>query len=310
MRISTWIPRRTQYRIELVLLAMLMLFCRWMPNRWVLKAGESIGRLAIRLNMRTGTTATNLSLAFPGRFTPEEISALTARCYRHFGREALRIFSLGPLAKQPLEDWLTVEGLEHLTGRPTPGAVLVIGHLGAWELMYLALSRLGVPVTIYSGQHTNKTADRWLNRMRENMGTRTIGAEDDMEDLIAAAKTGVVGLAGDQKPHKAPIYVSFFGRRSAAAQGPAAIAQLAGASMVYGSLVWEANGKARMAFRPVPPSAAPTRRERIQELIQSFFRLLEEDITRHPGQYMWMHKRWKDDPAVQYADTDVLVGKK
>ena len=31
----------------------------------------------------------------------------------------------------------------------------------------------------------------------------------------------------------------------------------------------------------------------IQEIMNEFYRLLEEDIRYEPGEYLWSHKRWK-----------------
>lgn len=303
MRISKRVSLQTQFRIEQFLFKSFYYFCRSIPSSWVLGIGVGIGNLAWRLKVRRNTVLINLKTAFRGSYTDQQLKDIAKRCYRHFGREMMRVLILDKEARRPIEEWIDVEGLKHLRERKNNGGILVGGHLGCWEIGNFVLPRLGEDVTVFTGRHANKVADRWLNEIRSKAGTKTSGTEDDRTELFDAAKKGLVAIVGDQAPPKAPITVDFFGKPSDAAQGPALLALLNKVDFIYFSCV-RIGDRMKMRFQKVEFEEAPTRKENIYRLTQAYFKVLQDEIERYPEQYFWMHKRWKKD--IDYGDKNAI----
>lgn len=305
MRISRRLSLQTQFRIEQGLFKSLYGICRVVPSSWVLGMGRGIGRLAWRLKARKNTVLKNLKLAFKERYTPAQLEEIAIRSYEHFGREMFRVLILDKEAKRPMASWIDVEGAEVLKNREKPGGILVSGHLGCWEVANLVMPKIGEEVTVFTGTHSNKLADKWLNQIRSKAGTKPAGSQDDRTELFHAAKKGLVAIVGDQAPPKAPIMIDFFDRKTDAAQGPALLALLNQVDLYYFSCIKKGE-RMRVRFHKVEFEAAASRKENVQRLTQAFFKRLQEEIEAHPEQYFWMHKRWKNAEDVDYGEKESL----
>ena len=279
--------------------------CRLLPSGAVLSTGRLIGTLAWRLKARRKTVLKNLTIAFKDHYTKNELDAIALKCYRHFGTEMMRVMILDKEAQKPTADWIDVEGIDLLQNREQKGGILVGGHIGCWEIANFVLPKLGEKVTVFTGTHTNKTADKWLNEIRSKAGAITAGAGDDRTELYNTAKSELVALVGDQSPPKAPVMIDFFGRSTDAAQGPALLSLLNKVDFFYFSCL-KNDGRMKVRIQKVEFERAETRKENISRLTQAFFKILEREINENPEQYFWMHKRWKNSPDVDYGDVDVL----
>lgn len=305
MRISKRLSLQTQFKIEQTLFKAFYYCCQALPSSWVLGIGQGIGHLAWALKARRNTVLKNLRLAFRELYDDKSLREIAIRCYQHFGREMMRVLILEKEARRPLADWIDVEGLELLKNRSQPGGILVSGHLGCWEVANLVMPKLGEDVTVFTGTHANKLADKWLNEIRSRAGTKTSGTQDDRTELFTAVKKGLVAIVGDQSPAKAPIFIQFFERLTDAAQGPALLSLLNQVDFFYFSCL--RNGKRmKVRFQKVTFEPAATRKENVQRLTQAYFDLLQAEITAHPEQYFWMHKRWKKCEGVDYGEKDAL----
>ena len=305
MRISKSVSLQTQFRIEQALFKGLFFFCRSIPASWVLGVGKGIGTLAWKLKARRKVVLKNLSLAFKEKYGKKETAEIALKCYQHFGREMMRVLILDQEAKKPMESWIDIEGLDLLQNREQKGGILVGGHIGCWEIANFVLPKLGEEVTVFTGTHANKLADKWLNEIRSKAGTITAGAGDDRTELFATAKKSLVAIVGDQSPPKAPIMISFFDRPTDAAQGPALLSLLNKVDFFYFSCLKNGD-RMKVRIQKVEFEKAETRKESVKRLTQAYFAVLEGEIRKHPEQYFWMHKRWKHSPDVNYGEIDAL----
>ncbi len=305
MRISKSVSLQTQFRIEQALFKGLYFFCRSIPASWVLGVGKGIGTLAWKLKARRKVVLKNLSLAFKDKYSRSEIEGIAFKCYQHFGREMMRVLILDQEAQKPMESWIDIEGLDLLTNREQKGGILVGGHIGCWEIGNFVLPKLGEAVTVFTGSHANKQADKWLNQIRSRAGTITAGAGDDRTELFETAKKSLVAIVGDQSPPKAPILIDFFGRATDAAQGPALLSLLNKVDFFYFSCL-KMGERMQITIKKVEFEVAETRKESVKRLTQAYFKVLETEIADHPEQYFWMHKRWKNSPDVDYGKLDAL----
>ncbi|MCP4751019.1 MAG: hypothetical protein GY866_09010 [Proteobacteria bacterium] len=305
MLISKRISRDTQFKIEQVLFKTFYYFCVATPSSLVLALGKKIGSLAWKLQIRKSTVLTNLKIAFGDRYSQEELLGIAAKCYRHFGEEMLRLLILEQESRRPLEDWIDVEGLEALKNREKPGGVLVGGHLGCWEVAGFVLPKLGEQLTVYTGTHSNKVADRWLNEIRARASSKPLGSMDDRTELYERTKTELVAILGDHQPPKAPVTIRFFGRETESAQGAPLLSLLNKVDFFYFSCVKKGK-RLKVRFKKMEFEATSSRKQNVQLLAQAFFDELQADIENHPEQYFWMHRRWKKSADVNYEEKNTL----
>ena len=306
MKISKRLSRDAQFRIEQAAFKAVYHTCRALPSKFILNQGLKLGSLAWRLGIRTETTKKNIQLAVGGDLSDAEIERIAKEAYLHYGEELVRIMRLDLEARRPLEGWIDIDGVDVVRNRQSSGGVLVGGHIGCWEIGNLLLPKMGEPITLFTGKHANKRAGKWVDDIRTNAGARTLSAFDDRTELYKRAKTEVVALLGDLKPPKAPVQVKFFGRETAAAQGGPLLALLNKVDFIYFSCV-KVGDKLKARFKKIDYSTENSRKENIKLLAQGFFNELEVDIKNYPEQYFWMHRRWKDNPDVQYEDKEALL---
>jgi KDO2-lipid IV(A) lauroyltransferase len=93
------------------------------------------------------------------------------------------------------------------------------------------------------------------------------------------------------------IYVDFFERPASTTSAVAALALRTGAPVVPVFALPLGGGRYRMIYEhPVEPPA-PDSPNAIQEFTQRCTDVLEMYVRRHPELWLWMHRRWRDDPA-------------
>ena len=58
----------------------------------------------------------------------------------------------------------------------------------------------------------------------------------------------------------------------------------------------EADGTHRVEALPPLPPPADRRPETVQAFTAACTKIIEDEIRRHPDQWLWWHKRWKSRP--------------
>jgi KDO2-lipid IV(A) lauroyltransferase len=97
-------------------------------------------------------------------------------------------------------------------------------------------------------------------------------------------------------------FVKFFGLTACTASGLARVALKTGAAVLPGFCLWEENEQQYVLhFGPeITPVRAgghePDREADILALTQQCNDVLESWIRRYPGQWLWIHRRWKTRP--------------
>jgi KDO2-lipid IV(A) lauroyltransferase len=72
--------------------------------------------------------------------------------------------------------------------------------------------------------------------------------------------------------------------------GGAAIARKFGFSVLYMSTDILSRGHYSVTFKEICRDASSMS---VEEIMDTYYKMLEEDIDRQPWNYLWTHKRWK-----------------
>jgi ADP-heptose:LPS heptosyltransferase len=171
------------------------------------------------------------------------------------------------------------------------GVVLMISHIGNWELFAQAtFYAKGVPFgTVFQKVH-NPLVNARIDQMRQRLGVRTF---DRSRGLGAAAQFlkegGVLGVLVDQHAGDSGIWTPFFGRLASTSPLAATLALRAGAAVVPCAI--QTNGWARWSIRVKPE--IPTANHTVESLTAAVNHQLEEQIRESPADWFWVHNRWK-----------------
>jgi KDO2-lipid IV(A) lauroyltransferase len=128
-----------------------------------------------------------------------------------------------------------------------------------------------------------------------------VDKDDSVRGLLAAMKQGeTVGILMDTNmtPPQG-VFVDFFGIPACTATGLARIALRTDAAVVPGFTLWDPGlGKYRLRFDPALELIRTDDNEAdVVANTQLFTKVIEDYVRRYPGQWLWVHRRWKTRPA-------------
>lgn len=289
------------HRLEEWGLVLVAILVRVLPERAALALGSGLGWLVgAVLRIRRPTVERNLTRAFPDVPDPRRRALVTA-AYRHLGREAVTLLRLGALDPDEVvaRTELVGEHLLHEALDREGGAVVLMGHMGNWEVAAAGLSARGFPLDAVGRRQSNPLFDQRVRAMREGFGMRALYRHGSTRALLRGIRNGRIALlVADQNINFGGVFVDFFGTPAAAARGPGVLSLRTGVPAFFVSALRLPGAGARyeLQVHPVPRPDTGSLDDDVHTIVQTFHRLLEESIRRAPEQYFWFHRRWKTRP--------------
>jgi Kdo2-lipid IVA lauroyltransferase/acyltransferase len=243
-----------------------------------------------------GTALRNLALAMPDTSIGQR-EQIVDGLFESLGRSLLVFARLPQLLKrEQATRWISYEGFQHFEQAMSrgKGVLFATAHLGNWELSAFAHALLSAPMSVLVRPLDNPYLDRMVERRRSLSGNRVIAKKDSARDIMKALRRNeAVGILVDQNTSADEgVFVNFFGVKACATAGLARIAAHTGAAVIPGFAIWRPDlGRYVLEFcAPVPITGdTPADTQAIQSA-------LEAVIRRYPGQWLWLHRRWKTRP--------------
>jgi KDO2-lipid IV(A) lauroyltransferase len=240
----------------------------------------------------------NLELAYPEK-SPADRRAITDEVFRSIAR-LIWVFARFPnINGQNINQWIRYEGLEHYleAKKAGRGILFATAHFGNWELSAFAHALMTEPMHIMIRPLDNPGIDRLVEDRRRLSGNHLIVKWDGARAVLRALhQNEAVGVLIDQNTSlQEGVFVNFFGTPACANMAFAKIAARTGAAVIPGFAIWsESEGKYILKFHPpleISGDAADDTRR--------LHALLECVIRESPGQWLWIHRRWKTRPEGQ-----------
>jgi len=241
------------------------------------------------------TAMRNLELAYPDK-TPEERKAIVDQVFASIARLLYAFARLPRMNRQNISDWIRYEGLENYTEAKKLGRGILVAtaHLGNWELSAFAHALMTEPMNVVIRPLDNPAIDRLVENRRKLSGNRLIEKWDGARAILRALQHNeAVGILIDQNTSlQEGVFVDFFGTPACANTAFAKIAARTGAVVIPGFALWS-DGEQRYVLR-FYPSVEMT--GDATEDTRRLHQLLEQVIREYPGQWLWIHRRWKTRP--------------
>ncbi|MCM2270719.1 MAG: lysophospholipid acyltransferase family protein [Thermoanaerobaculia bacterium] len=261
------------------------------------RAGRALGALAWRLARRDRRRALeHLLVAFP-ELAATERERLGRASFLHLGTvlaESLWLASRDAgevLRRVAFDGWEEVERAR-AAGRPI---LILSGHCGNWELLAAALNARGLGMAVVARELDDPGLQGALLDLRARFGTRTIvrGTPGAARELLRTLRSGrALGMLIDQDTKVEGVWVDFFGRPAWTPSGAADIAARFGAAVLpsFVERLPDGSHRARIAPALELPAETAAATQRMSDAI-------EAQIRRVPAQWVWMHRRWRRQPA-------------
>jgi KDO2-lipid IV(A) lauroyltransferase len=249
------------------------------------------------LRIRASVVDENLAHAFP-QMSPGQRRLLCRRMWNHLFLLVLEVaHAPRTIHETNWRDYVTLRDHKSMVRTLLGDRPLLIltAHFGNFEVAGYVLGILGFPTYTVARPLDNPFLDRFINRFRSSTGQRMIpkqGGYDQIAEVLG--RGGAMTFLADQYAGTKGCWVEFFGRPASAHKAIALLAINHDAPMAIAA--------ARRLGRPlriemrVRAMADPRDAESrgVRDLTQWYTRQFESMIRETPGQYWWLHRRWKD----------------
>jgi lipopolysaccharide heptosyltransferase II len=236
----------------------------------------------------------NLRIAFGAEKSPRELGRMARR---NFQRLSTNLLSSIKLSAAPFETWekrIVIENFEvlerHLqAGRPV---VLVLSHLGNWELVAQIVPRLlhGFRISTVYQKLENRFIDQYVHRLRAHTGAQLFDRKEGFQKPIELLRAGgLIGILSDQHAGDHGLWTPFFGRLASTSPLPALLAKRTNAVIVAAALYTDGVARWRLVVEP----ALDPKDQSVESLTSKTNEIIAQQIRRAPEDWFWLHNRWK-----------------
>jgi KDO2-lipid IV(A) lauroyltransferase len=293
-----------------LLLRVLLAAASILPRCWLAPISRVIGDVAYYVVPRRRRIALrNLEIAFGDTIPVAE--------KRRVGRESFRNLVANVLILGARTRHVTASRLPELFEcSPADDALLtelaaapfaiLASHVGDWEISHHYLALRGMPLQVVVRQLSNPYLDRKLNDLRSMHGAGVIPKHGALRSLLRILRDGrPVGLLADQNCPTRERFFPFFGVPASTYTEHARLLAKAGCRVAFFACLRVDGGlQFRLVVRDLTANLAPLTstkdrdaiRERADTIISRYLEVTEEVVREHPGQYLWLHRRWKSRP--------------
>jgi KDO2-lipid IV(A) lauroyltransferase len=296
-----------RHRLEYVAVRAIQALVSVLPMAAVRAIGGAIGRFVYYADPPHRRIALdNLAAAFPGRPAAEQ-RALARAMFSHFGSLLLELLKFGSYSRERMMAAVEIEGEERaqFAKQQGRGILFFTGHFGYWEIQAMVHALCGNQVSVLARPLDNPLLHRLLERIRTSTGGSVIYRQGAVRRMLRelASNHGIAILI-DQHLHSDAINVDFFQRPAATTSALAALALRTGAVVIPVFALPLPGGRYRLIYEhPVEPPPADDP-DAIRTFTQRCTDVLEMYVRRHPEQWLWMHRRWRE--VVPGSSDDLL----
>ena len=185
------------------------------------------------------------------------------------------------------------------------GLIVLTGHYGNWEILGYVLATLGFETTSVARPLDNPYINHWVLGVRERMGQKIIAKKGATEDVTAAlSEHGTVGFIADQNAGPKGIFADFFGRKASTYKSIGLLAMQYNVPVVIG---YARRVNQTFRFRVgmsdiIYPREWKDQPDPLRYVTQRYTAAIEKFVREDPGQYLWVHRRWKTRPKGEIAE--------
>lgn len=288
---------RYLYKMIRLLVRMLSFF----PKPILLFISDVLGLLWYHIDKRhRNVVLTNVSLAYPGRFSDRQLRRFAKKNFKHIASIAFEVIWSCSLKPSDLSRHFEIRGEEHLkkAREKGKGVVGLFCHMGNFEMAPVAMALSGEDVYALYRRLDFLPLEKLLKELRERFGTQMIPLRKASKKVeVLLRNNEVVGTLLDQNVdwYKG-VFVDFFGRPACTNNGLAKLVIRTGAQVlpVY---IRKQDEKYILEFLPgLQLKKTGDAIKDIENYTQAFVRAIEYMVRQHPEQYFWVHNRWKTKP--------------
>lgn len=183
--------------------------------------------------------------------------------------------------------------------RQEHGLIMLTGHYGNFEISNYVLGTLGFETFAIGRPLDNPYVNDWLMGVRQRQGSKIIAKKGATEEVTGILESrGAVGFVADQNAGSKGIFVDFFGRKASTYKSIGLLAMQYEVPIVIG---YARRLEDRFEFEVgaqeiIYPAQWANQDDPLRYITQRYTGAIEAFVRQDPGQYWWVHRRWKTRP--------------
>jgi lauroyl/myristoyl acyltransferase len=240
------------------------------------------------------------SLKFYRALFPERNFSFHLYCVWKQYHNFTNVYTIRFVAKWKDEVEFTMEGWEYLDEavRKKTGAIIVMSHIGNWELAAQLLNHRGLPVMLYLGAKHKEQVERIQKDKLAQSGIKIVATSEKesspfalLEGINFLREGGIVSMTGDRLwGDQRSVKVNFLGHEVQLPDAPHLFALISGAPLMTFFVNQKAPGKYHIAVSRGRQVLAASRQDRANAVLasaQAYAGELEQMARQHP--FEWHH---------------------
>ena len=260
----------------------LVALTRVLPRSVAVRAWRFVAEMAHRgLRRDRAVGMSQLARALPGA------SAAERACMLRRSHVALAR-NLVDMVRQDAPVDVDAEALAKLQQARDRGPVVVLmAHLGAWELVGPVLVGCLAPFGALTANPHNEWVDRWLRRERRARGITVFDRDLELRPALRWLRQGGhLAVLGDHRTRGSLVLAPWFGKSAPTVAGPSRLARAASATILPVGIRRSGDRHRLEVGDGFAPSGLP------EDDARCCNAALEELILRSPEEWTWIHDRY------------------
>ena len=262
------------------------------------------GRFLYRwLPYRRAVILENLNRVYGANVEPAQIALLAQAHYGHLLSLLKELIQFRFLSEAHKKSIVRVEGVDGMIEafEAGKGILILTGHFGNFEVSTVAgiehFPQVKGRIHFLRRPIKPKWLSDLLTRRFKQAGFGVVGRRGSLEEIVSTIESGdAIVFPFDQYARRPEgIEVEFFGQAAGTYKSMAVIALATGAPVVPAASWREPDGTHVLKFFPaLDPVLDDEVGQEIIKNTRAYNQALELSIVRHPEQWWWVHRRWKN----------------
>jgi KDO2-lipid IV(A) lauroyltransferase len=221
--------------------------------------------------------------------------------WENLGRVTAESLQLDRLLADP--DRIVLDTPDIVASVAGRGCLILSLHSGNWEICVWPMTAAGYrPAGVYQAIK-NPRVDAYVRALRAPLYPGGLYSKEPAtaRRLVSWLKANhPVGVLADQRDNRG-LAVPFFGRLAPSTPLPATLAVRLGAPIIAGRVIRTAGARFRIEAVEIPVSRTGDSAADILETTARIQRQFEDWVRERPDQWMWGHRRWRENAAEEPA---------
>ena len=240
----------------------------------------------------------NLQFAFP-EFSPHQVRRIARNVFQNYGIGLVEVFQMGFFSRDDILQRVRFHDMERAFNSfgGDKGFIAVTAHMGNWEIgMQVLPCFFNRPLTAVAKKFKAGWIENWLHRVRTRFGSQILYKKGVLAEMTRTVREGgALTILVDMARRKDGVEIEFFGKKATATPAVAMLALRVRCPVIPVFCLRETDGTIGIEIgAPIEMVRSRDLRRDLAENTQRITDVVEGMVRRHPEQWHWTMRRWKE----------------